>query len=349
MYFSNKANDQIGWRIEAWRRIDTRIGYQDILDRQTADPEFGGIGLKKLTTNALQNHCRRACRKTLNSWVDYGRRDESHRTEVEAIEELNYDNIVYNTVLMESQKFPGRLVKLTFQQHTEDGLWHAEPMEVTQANVRDTTYDLNHFRGAALQGTSSNNFMTKSMIAAWGLSILLQERADLHGKSHWSKLGKGCLPVTWFDRVRQDKRTAANSTYDGGCSICTWTAGREDAPTLVLTNKGKQKYTSRKRLRTASDSTSDGPLLVKRKRGRSTKVAADNNQENAGDEAIEEDAPDSTSNPAFMTPARQVTRVTGKDGNDYHGEDEPYDDDDTQGMLSSGVRLMCHSFNMARY
>jgi hypothetical protein len=323
--------------IEGWRRIDSRISYQDILDRQRCDPDYGGIGLKKSTPNALQNHCRRACRKILNNWVEYGRRDEPHRTEVEAIEELDYDNIVNNTVLNELADFPGRLVKVRFQRLLDDGLWHAEKMEVTEANIRETTYDINHFCGSALPGISDTNLMTKCMIAAWEMSILLQERAGVHGKQHWSKLDKQCLPTSWFDRLQKHQRTVANVTFDGGCAVCTWTEGREDA--VVLT-KQKQKQpavsTLRKRGRATSSSNSDEPLMKKHKKTRAAKDDEESDQEEARDDALEEET---ASRPAFSTPVPPRRAVRFAAEADYEAEAEDYDDDATESMLSSEVRM----------
>jgi hypothetical protein len=324
--------------IEGWRRIDSRISYQDILDRQRCDPDYGGIGLKKSTPNALQNHCRRACRKILNNWVEYGRRDESHRTEVEAIEELNYDNIVNNTVLNESADFPGRLVKIRFQRLLDDGLWHAEKMEVTEANIRETTYDVNHFCGSALPGISETNLMTKCMIAAWEMSMLLQERAGVHGKQHWSKLDKQCLPTSWFDRLQKNQRTVANVTFDGGCAVCTWTEGREDSVVLAM-QKQKQRAVStlRKRGRATSSSNSDVPLMKKHKKARVAKDDKESDQEEARDDALEEET---ASRPAFRTsvPPRRAVRFA-EEKEDYEAQGEDYDEDATESMLSSEVRM----------
>jgi hypothetical protein len=320
--------------IEAWRRIDSRISYQDILDRQRSDPDYGGIGLKKSTPNALQNHCRRACRKILNNWVEYGRRDEPHRTEVEAIEELDYDNIVNNTVLNESAGFLGRLVKVRFQRLSDDGLWHAEKMEVTEANIQETTYDINHFCGSALPGISETNLMTKCMVAAWEMSILLQERASVHGKQHWSKLDKQCLPTSWFDRLQQHQRTVANVTFDGGCAVCTWTEGREDA---VVPTKQKQRTVStlRKRGRAASSSNSDEPLVKKHKKARVAKDDEGSDQEEARDDALEAET---ASRPAFTTPLPPRGAVSSTaEKEDCEADAEDYDDDATESMLSSEV------------
>jgi len=215
-----------GWLIEAWRRIDPRIKYQDILDRQQADPGFGGIGLKKLTKNALQNHCRRSCRKILNSWVEYGRRAEPHRTEVEAIERLSLQNIVLNTVLSVCDIASDRLVKLQLERHREKGLYHVKPATVTLQNIFNTTFPTDYFI-LPMGGNIKKNEprMSPGMMAAWEMSLILSERAEIHGKSHWSKLDKRCLPVTWFDRTK-DKATK-NNTYDGGCPGCTWVLGRD--------------------------------------------------------------------------------------------------------------------------
>ena len=340
--------------VEAWRRLDSRITYEDIRDRQRSDPDFGGLGLKKLSKNALQNHCRRDCRKVLNNWVEYGRRDEPHRTEVETIEELTYENIAYNTVLRRSEEFPHRLVKVRFQRRTEDGFWYAEPLEVTGANVTQTTFCIHRFEKAALPALSTENYMTKSMDAAWEMSLLLQERARKHGKQHWSKLNKQCLPVTWFDRVKREKRTAPNPTYDGGCAICTWTEGSSEG---VESNKKESKkrklqtfVTPNKRSRAASDSNSDEPLMTKLKRVRLSEAGIDSDYESEDDE-IPDESPvnnrhkESTpiSSTAFTTPVRTRRTFYGKlkEENEYDAGVEDYDEDEdaTQGLLSSEVCL----------
>jgi hypothetical protein len=208
--------DVPGWLVEAWRRLDPRIGYQDILDRQCADPK---LGLKKHTKNALQNHCRRECRKVLNAWVEYGRRDEPHRTEVEAIEGLAYENIQLNTTLKRSEIFSNRLVKVRLERRVEDGLYYATPHMATIQNWRDTTLPLDHFLP-----DSQPMDMTCSMHAAWEMYLALMERAAVHGYVHWSKLDRSCLPVTWYDRTTV--KSVPNDTYDGGCATCTWSLGR---------------------------------------------------------------------------------------------------------------------------
>jgi hypothetical protein len=208
--------DVPGWLVEAWRRLDTRIGYQDILDRQCADPK---LGLKKHSKNALQNHCRRECRKVLNTWVEYGRRDEPHRTDVEAIEVLSHENIRLNTILKPSLLFPSRLVKVRLQRKVEDGLYYATPHEVTLENWKETTLPLDYFLP-----DSQPREMTPKMHAAWEMYLILTERATVHGHEHWSKLPRSCLPVTWFDRTTT--KSVPNDTYDGGCAICTWSLDR---------------------------------------------------------------------------------------------------------------------------
>lgn len=212
----NISLDVPGWLVEAWRRIDTRIGYQDILDRQYADPK---LGLKKHSKNALQNHCRRECRKVLNTWVEYGRRDEPHRTDVESIEVLSHENVRLNTTLKPSLLFHNRLAKVRLQRKVEDGLYYAAPLEVTLGNWKETTLPLDHF----LQDSQPRE-MTPKMHAAWEMYLILMERAAVHGHEHWSKLQRSCLPITWFDRTTT--KSVPNDTYDGGCVTCTWSLDR---------------------------------------------------------------------------------------------------------------------------
>ena len=212
--------DVPGWLVEAWRRLDPRISYQDILDRQQADHS---LGLIKHSKNALQNHCRRECRKVLNTWVQYGRRSEPHRTEVESIEELSYENVVLNTTLNRSSIAPHRLVKVSLERKSAESLYYAKPFTVTPENILETTFPLKHF---LIDGQPC--VMHSEMWAAWEMSLILMERALLHGKSHWSKLERACLPITWFDRTKT--KTSPNETFDGGCADCTWTEERKSVP-----------------------------------------------------------------------------------------------------------------------
>lgn len=232
----NISLDVPGWMVEAWRRLDTRIGYQDILDRQYADPD---LGLKKHTKNALQNHCRRECRKVLNTWVEYGRRDEPHRTEVEAIEGLSYDNIRLNTTLKPSEVFIGRLVKVRLERRVEDGLYYAAPREVTTENWRETTLPLDHFLP-----DGQRREMTPKMHAALEMYLILMERAAVHGYVHWSKLDRHCLPVTWYDRTAL--KSVPNNTYDGGCATCTWCLDRAAPATPDVKVKAEELWATPK-------------------------------------------------------------------------------------------------------
>jgi hypothetical protein len=334
--------------IEAWRRIDTRITYQDILDRQRTDPAFGGIGLKKLTKNALQNHCYRDCRKILNNWVEYGRRDEPHRTEVETIEELTYNQIVYNTVLRESSTFKGRLVRIAFRRQKEDGLFRAVPVQVTPANVRRNTFDIVHFMDAALPTISPDNHMTPSMDAAWQMSLVLTERAQMHGKQHWSKLDRQCLPITWYDRLKASKKTVSNPTYDGGCAICSWTEGRVEGFTF---NQEMEDLlsTPRKRTRATPDTNSDEPLFKKRKRAQFARYDPDSDTESENGVIIEDGSPRARCDLspgrslAFTNPVKSPLASRGED--EYDAEMEDYDEDATQDLLSSGVSPRFYSSN----
>jgi len=211
--------------VETWRRIDPRISYQDILDRMVADPHYGGVGLKKPSKNCLQNHCRRACRKVLNNWLEYGRRDEPHRTEVETIEQLSHHNIAHNTVLNRYDGSHDLLVRVRFERKHDDGIYRAVPFDVTEDNVFQTTFPLHYFLRHTLT-PSTGMAMNREMMAAWELLLILQERAQVHGVHHWSRLKKRCLPISWFDRTKN--KAEKNDTFDGGCPVCSWCEGRDE-------------------------------------------------------------------------------------------------------------------------
>jgi hypothetical protein len=92
------------------------------------------LGLKH--ENALQNHYRREYRKVLNVLIEYGRRDESHRTEVEAIKRMFYKNIQLNTTYKRSGLFNNRFVRVKLER-VEDGLYYAVPHEITRKLERN--------------------------------------------------------------------------------------------------------------------------------------------------------------------------------------------------------------------
>ncbi|RMD41405.1 hypothetical protein DV735_g3749, partial [Chaetothyriales sp. CBS 134920] len=227
-----QAEQRTGWLLEAWRRLDPRISYEDIIDRMTADPEFcQGKGLTIPTKNSLQMHTLRSCRKLLGYWQLEGQKEEPSRAMVEAIERLTPCNLLYNTVLPLCTTYPNRLVRLKFERKTEDGQFRAVPLMVTPANVSITTMPLNFFS----QHLNGNGFGL-SVDRAWETLLILQERADIHGLSHWSKLHKNCRPISWQTRTKgaipqnraeddkdgDDRNKAQFDSYDGGCSVCTW-------------------------------------------------------------------------------------------------------------------------------
>ncbi|EXJ93122.1 hypothetical protein A1O3_01679 [Capronia epimyces CBS 606.96] len=243
--------DVEGWLVETWRRIDSRIRYSDILDRMVADPTFGGIGLKKPSPNILQNNCGRGCRKLLNTWTGHINREEPHRTEVEAIEELTSHHLTYNTVLDVSELFPTRLVKVKLVQRVDYSPLHVEKYEVSVTNWQHTTLPLDHFiRGA---GPRVNNGMDNAKLTAWELLLVLQERARNHDLQHWSKLPNSCLPVTWFERTRNKQEP--NDTFDGGCDLCTWSSDYAAATPEV--DSAKQKTNTTQTKRRAEDNEGD--------------------------------------------------------------------------------------------
>ncbi|RMZ80526.1 hypothetical protein DV737_g2929, partial [Chaetothyriales sp. CBS 132003] len=135
-----------GWLIEAWRRLDPRISYEDIIERMTADPEFcQGKGLIIPSKNSLQMHTLRSCRKLLGYWQLEGQKEEPSRAMVEAIERLTPSNLLYNTVLPICESDPNRLVKLKFERKTEDGQFKAVPLVVTADNINKVTLPLDFF------------------------------------------------------------------------------------------------------------------------------------------------------------------------------------------------------------
>ncbi len=216
--------DVSGWLIEAWRRIDSRITYQDILDRQIEDPK---LGLKKLDKNALQNRCRRECRMILGSWTSYERREVPHRTDVEAIEGLSHQNIMLNTILNVCAARQDRLTKVRLTRRSRDGAgkYYKEPFDVNETNLYESTFPIDHFVLKSELATEELHSMDRSMLAAWELTILLQERARIHGVNNWKKLSDVCLPVSWFDRTKNKR--VENETFDRGCPVCTWVPGRD--------------------------------------------------------------------------------------------------------------------------
>ena len=200
------------------------------------------LGLTKVSKNALSNHCHRACRKLLNCWVEYGRRDEPHKTEVEAIERLSWNNIVYNTTLNSCSHAPHRLVKIKLVRDGQQGLFRPEQVRVNHRNIWDTTFDLRHFMPSRVPGAKKP--WTRAMNAAWQMHLRLSDRAMLHNVSHWSKLPKRCLPISWFDRTKE--KVVANDTYDGGCEVCTYMPWREypESENIAMSS---ENTTSRKR------------------------------------------------------------------------------------------------------
>jgi len=143
-------------------------------------------------------------------------------TAVESIEQLSFHNLQFNTVLDISDLRPDRLTKVKFVRRIENGLLRPEKCTVTGSNWTAMTFPLNHF----LEGMGNSPYepMSSAMSEAWELLLILQERARHHRVTHWSKLPKTCLPMTWFDRTKQKPRI--NDTFDGGCGQCSWLLGR---------------------------------------------------------------------------------------------------------------------------
>ncbi|ERF70085.1 hypothetical protein EPUS_00272 [Endocarpon pusillum Z07020] len=214
-----------GWLVEAWRRLDPRITYADILDRQTECPERM---IRKLDRNALSNRCTRECRKVLGSWTSYDKRDIPHRTDVEAIEKLSYQNILLNTILDVCPGRQDRLKRVRMVRKTGDdwGKLYAEPVEFDATDLHEKTFPLDHFILKSEVPLDGLHSMDDAMLASWELSLILQERARLHKQYSWATLPDRCKPVSWYDRTGGGKRVQ-NDTFDGGCPVCTWVPGRD--------------------------------------------------------------------------------------------------------------------------
>ena len=196
------------------------------------DPDFAnGAGLVKPEANALSNQCQRQCRKPLGHWVDYSRRPDPHKTELVCLERLTFHNIKYNTVLQVCELDPTRIVKLKLVRKTKDdtsGL-KAVPLTVTPQNIEETTLPIDTFLTEE-QKMHGGAEMDWEMQRAFELLLTLQERVRNHGFEHtnWAnmkRLGKTCLPETWFDRTL--KGINKKKTYDGGCQVCGWSSPKE--------------------------------------------------------------------------------------------------------------------------
>ena len=214
-----------GWLVEAWRRLDPRITYTDILDRQTEVPERR---ISKLDKNALSNRCTRECRKVLGSWTCYDKRDIPHRTDVEAIEKLSHENILLNTVLNICPGRQDRLNRVRMVRKSGDdwGKLYAEPCEFDATDMHKMTFPLDHFILKSEVPLGGFHSMDDTMMAAWELSLILQERARLHKQYSWATLPDRCKPASWYDRTGGGKRVE-NDSFDGGCPVCTWVPGRD--------------------------------------------------------------------------------------------------------------------------
>ena len=192
------------------------------------DADYFGHVLKKPPTSALSNHCHRGCRRILGSYNRHERRDEPHRSTIEAMEKLSWEKIWTNTVLCRSVEFPDRLVKVKFVRkgkfHT--GQYEAVQLEVTKENYLETTYPLDYFCLQTFDPCVVST-LEYNLMPAMSLLFDLQKKAEVHGVSHWEQLGKECLPDSWADRTT--KRAPKKQTFDGGCEICSWQPGY-DAP-----------------------------------------------------------------------------------------------------------------------
>jgi len=302
-----------------------------------ADPTFGGVGLKKLTKNALQNHCRRDCRKILNCWVEYGRRGEPHRTEVEAIEALSHENLVFNTCLNQSEIVPHRLVKVKLVRKTVDGHFHVEPLIVTHENYLHTTFPIHHFIQHLSKPRTREEIMTPAMNNAFSMMLRLHERAMFHKVHHWSRLQKSCLPATWFDRIK--KKPVENTTGDGGCDICTWEFGK--VPSELPTHEVKVKPTPDSKKRSWSSSSETGEQADDAKSlGQRAKRSAQNNGPRKGEaEVTAKSETKSTYVSTDIQPHTPVSRRKSPSTKKVKSEEMDSSAGEWQNLLEAGMSL----------
>jgi hypothetical protein len=272
-----------GWLVEAWRLIDPRITYADILDRQTEDHVNR---IFKLDKNALQNRCRRECRMALGSWTSSSeRRNDPYRADVETIEKLSYQNITLNTILNVCPIRQDRLTKVRLVTRSPDGKGKlvAEPCEVNATNVYETTFPIDHFVLKSEVSADGLHSMDDSMMAAWELSLILQERGRLHMASHWSKLPDQCKPPAWFERTTNKR--VDNGTFDGGCPVCTWVPGRDQILHKAWIDEVRSACSKPTTRKTAAKSGSSSTSSKRRKLadGKSQAVSADRADEASKD------------------------------------------------------------------
>ena len=242
--------------IDAWRLEDDRISYNDIIDRQTEDAESG---LKKPKANALGNQIHRGWRKLVGTWVEYDKRGEPHKTDVEAIEKMTFHNLMSNSLLHPCEIAPDRLQRVRFfrgqddANNDDDGQkhFHVEPLEVTLENLEETTLPGDYFKkGFSKAQEAKLGLMTTGMIDAFTCLLILQERAELHRIDDWRRLPPSCLPESWFDRTTSTKSARkVNEAYDGGCEICTWNPERKILPPKDTLEEVPLAGTKRKRTR----------------------------------------------------------------------------------------------------
>lgn len=216
------------WRIAAWRLLDPRVTYQDILDRMTEDEVY-----QRPTKNALQQSVYRNVRKLLHSFVGQSVRGDPQRVDVEAIEDLTSLNVERNTVLSEPciEFDPQRLVKLGLFQ--DDSGWKAELVNVTKDNVQAATVPMHYFRtGHDIDGPF---LMSQRMNEAFTLLLQLQYEAAKQGLEHWTRLEKKYFPDSWHDRIKHTVMKQKKEEKDNTAGMIAFTQSEEsDVDDVVM-------------------------------------------------------------------------------------------------------------------
>ncbi|KAL9106612.1 MAG: hypothetical protein Q9227_008395 [Pyrenula ochraceoflavens] len=229
--------DVPAWMIEAWRLLDPRITYGDIIARMDEDPKWG---YKRPSPNTLQQRCSREFRRPFHKFVANIRRGITSREDVRAIERLTQLNIDFNTTLGPSPECSSflsrkRLVKNKDQLSTEL-ISREDEIELGLQPLQN--HDFLLARTATGEHASSDapfkrvqREFRESVDEAIELLFILQERARAHGlpevertdKSAWESLPDCCLPAEWQQSKRQPsvkRKSKEPVPVFEGCDAC---------------------------------------------------------------------------------------------------------------------------------
>ena len=360
------------WLVEAWRRTDPRIQYHDIIDRQTEDD---ALGLQKLTTNALSNQVKRGWRKVTGSWVEYCKRKEPHKADLESLEKLTLHNLISNSLLQPCEFAHDRLQRVRIFRGEDNnnndgqGHFHLEPLEVTLENLEETTLPGDYFtKHLSKDKVQKLGTMTIGMSEAFSCLIDLQERAELHGIEDWRNLPPICLPRSWFDRTRYAKSAKSvkrkDFIHDGECEICVWSPKRKVASPRGVQEEVPVAGTKRKRSRKStasaeSEGSVDSPAkrFSRRNQQREPTPPHETHSDSADDLAMElgNDSTSFLDGMAFLDDSAQGSGLVGdghrfSDIEDFNGPAVINEDEATIGSVShSNVAVNGEMYELQRF